>query len=170
MTFPLIFSDVTDWCLTKMLTFQGAVCANPCPSGTYGQGCHLKCECYNGAGCDHVTGECHCPPGYTGDLVSKSISILNINIPTLFDIATDESMICRGGREHPSQLPVKTKTPHTALGRGHWHCTLRHIYFCAFNSSNAFWFWMRSWKDYYGFSIFILFYLSTILLLPLQIK
>ena len=52
--------------------FQGAVCANPCPSGSYGLGCGRKCECYNGAGCDHVTGECHCPPGYTGDLVSKA--------------------------------------------------------------------------------------------------
>ena len=57
--------------ITKIF-HQGAVCANPCPSGTYGPGCGQKCECYNGAGCDHVSGTCHCPRGYTGDRVSTA--------------------------------------------------------------------------------------------------
>ena len=49
---------------------QGAVCANPCPPGTYHVDCQKKCDCYNGAECDHVSGRCHCPPGFRGDKVS----------------------------------------------------------------------------------------------------
>ena len=48
---------------------QGLVCANPCPSGSYGSGCKKKCECYNGAGCDPLNGNCHCKPGYQGSKV-----------------------------------------------------------------------------------------------------
>ena len=45
---------------------QGEVCANPCPTGTYHVDCKRRCDCYNGAVCDHVTGKCHCLPGYKG--------------------------------------------------------------------------------------------------------
>ena len=48
---------------------QGAVCANPCPAGTFGDNCLEKCECYNSASCHHKTGLCECPPGYKGSLV-----------------------------------------------------------------------------------------------------
>ena len=48
---------------------QGEVCANPCPPGTFHIDCGRRCDCYNGAECDHVTGQCRCPPGYTGDKV-----------------------------------------------------------------------------------------------------
>ena len=51
--------------------FQGLVCANPCPSGSYGEGCKKKCECYNGAGCDPLNGNCRCKPGYRGSKVSR---------------------------------------------------------------------------------------------------
>jgi len=37
-----------------------------CRPGTYGAGCRLECACPSGDPCDHVTGECSCPPGYTG--------------------------------------------------------------------------------------------------------
>ena len=53
---------------------QGAVCANPCLPGTHGLDCSLECDCYNGAECDHVTGQCRCPPGYTGDKVGSVMS------------------------------------------------------------------------------------------------
>ena len=50
---------------------QGAVCANPCPTGSYHIDCKKKCDCYNGAVCDHVNGKCHCLPGYKGTKVSN---------------------------------------------------------------------------------------------------
>ena len=96
---------------------QGAVCANPCPTGTYHLDCRFpsssslltsfsshnhqslhivcrkftfvcrhwyhqrtaccfenapreRCDCYNGAHCDHVNGQCHCLPGYKGEKVN----------------------------------------------------------------------------------------------------
>ena len=91
--------------LCTFVRLQGAVCANPCPSGTYHLDCrfpleclvclhnhreiipltglHLvclfggtvwaalreRCDCYNGAHCDHVNGQCHCLPGYKGEKV-----------------------------------------------------------------------------------------------------
>ena len=38
-----------------------------CPHGSWGQGCHKKCQCQNGFGCDHETGECQCGPGFIGE-------------------------------------------------------------------------------------------------------
>ena len=49
--------------------FQGQVCANPCPPGSYGLECKERCDCYNGALCDHVNGQCHCLPGFQGQKV-----------------------------------------------------------------------------------------------------
>ncbi len=43
------------------------MCANPCPQGTFGVDCKRRCDCYNGAPCDHVGGDCRCLPGYQGD-------------------------------------------------------------------------------------------------------
>ena len=48
------------------LCYKGEVCANPCPTGTYHVDCKRRCDCYNGAVCDHVTGKCHCLPGFKG--------------------------------------------------------------------------------------------------------
>lgn len=42
------------------------VSSTACPDGFYGIECREACECLNGASCDHVTGQCHCPPGWTG--------------------------------------------------------------------------------------------------------
>ena len=59
------------WVVFYCNYLQGAVCANPCPAGTFGLGCRQKCECYNAASCDHVNGTCQCRPGYSGKLVSS---------------------------------------------------------------------------------------------------
>ncbi|KAG1679191.1 Protein draper [Nymphon striatum] len=45
----------------------GDVCGNICAAGTYGLNCSLECNCYNKAGCHHITGKCVCTPGYNGD-------------------------------------------------------------------------------------------------------
>lgn len=37
-----------------------------CPDGFYGLECRQACDCLNGARCDHITGQCHCPPGWEG--------------------------------------------------------------------------------------------------------
>ncbi|KAK6053346.1 EGF-like domain protein [Cooperia oncophora] len=51
-------------------------CDRPCPDGRYGDECRFICDCattnetalYNPfvARCDHITGDCRCPPGWTG--------------------------------------------------------------------------------------------------------
>lgn len=39
-----------------------------CPqNGTFGAGCGQRCDCAHADGCDAVTGECHCLPGWTGE-------------------------------------------------------------------------------------------------------
>lgn len=42
-------------------------CVSACPDGYYGLDCANTCSCGNGAQCDHVTGDCSCPPGWVGD-------------------------------------------------------------------------------------------------------
>ena len=34
--------------------------------GRFGQDCGQMCECYNGAQCDPVTGQCRCSQGWLG--------------------------------------------------------------------------------------------------------
>ena len=58
--------------VNKKCLIKGVVCANPCPPGTYGLKCAQRCDCYNGAVCDHVTGLCHCLPGFKGEKVGYS--------------------------------------------------------------------------------------------------
>ena len=43
-----------------------------CPSGKWGDRCEETCECANGAGCHHVTGQCQCEAGFTGEKVCFS--------------------------------------------------------------------------------------------------
>ncbi|KAK6024949.1 EGF-like domain protein [Ostertagia ostertagi] len=56
--------------------WRGKRCDRPCPDGRYGAECRFICDCattndtalYNPfvARCDHITGDCRCPPGWTG--------------------------------------------------------------------------------------------------------
>ncbi|POI20324.1 hypothetical protein CIB84_015929, partial [Bambusicola thoracicus] len=36
-------------------------------NGTFGAGCGQRCKCAHADGCDPITGECHCLPGWTGN-------------------------------------------------------------------------------------------------------
>lgn len=54
--------------LTAMLShFQGPVCAQPCPFGSFGINCSQECTCRNGGLCDHISGQCQCMAGYIGE-------------------------------------------------------------------------------------------------------
>lgn len=37
-----------------------------CPHSRFGEACAQRCQCPPDAACHHVTGECRCPPGFTG--------------------------------------------------------------------------------------------------------
>lgn len=46
--------------------FTGLSCGQPCPLGRFGQDCVQVCDCNDGGGCDRVSGECTCAPGWRG--------------------------------------------------------------------------------------------------------
>lgn len=46
-----------------------------CINDTYGPGCINKCECYNNATCDHVSGVCLCTPGWRGRQCNKGCPV-----------------------------------------------------------------------------------------------
>lgn len=43
-----------------------------CLPGSYGSACQQRCSCPRGASCHHVSGECACPPGFTGSGCEQS--------------------------------------------------------------------------------------------------
>lgn len=47
--------------------FQGPVCAQPCPFGSFGVNCSQECTCRNSGLCDHISGQCQCTAGYIGE-------------------------------------------------------------------------------------------------------
>ena len=65
--------------------FQGQVCANPCPYGSYGLECKEKCDCYNGAFCDHINGRCKCLPGFQGIKVIYQWNTICCNDKIMFE-------------------------------------------------------------------------------------
>lgn len=44
----------------------GPLCQQECPTDKYGFNCSLECDCHGAAGCDPITGCCHCPKGRFG--------------------------------------------------------------------------------------------------------
>jgi len=49
-----------------------------CPSGRWGVGCQEICQCHHYSGCDAVTGECLCLPGWFGPTCSQGTSTLSV--------------------------------------------------------------------------------------------
>lgn len=66
----LIGKTFRSWSYNLTIVTQGSVCANRCPEGFWGKNCSQICDCYNGAGCDHITGECQCKSGFYGNKVN----------------------------------------------------------------------------------------------------
>ena len=52
----------------------GFFCMDTCPQGTYGPGCSNTCNCNKGT-CHHVTGQCQCPGGWTGDTCDQACPV-----------------------------------------------------------------------------------------------
>lgn len=50
------------------------VCCPACPSGRFGENCHLHCEC-GGGSCDPTTGRCLCPAGKTGASCQQGVEV-----------------------------------------------------------------------------------------------
>ena len=48
------------------------LCFAACPPGFYGVGCASQCRCEHADGCDPVSGECLCQPGWFGPTCSQS--------------------------------------------------------------------------------------------------
>ncbi|KAK6326291.1 hypothetical protein J4Q44_G00019360 [Coregonus suidteri] len=46
--------------------WQGPLCDQPCPMGTFGPGCLKRCDCLHADGCQGASGQCQCLPGWTG--------------------------------------------------------------------------------------------------------
>jgi len=44
-----------------------------CPRGRWGVGCQQVCQCHHSSGCDPVSGECLCLPGWFGRTCSQGI-------------------------------------------------------------------------------------------------
>lgn len=55
-------------CSKHVLAFICSVCL----PGSYGSACQQRCSCPRGASCHHVSGECACPPGFTGSGCEQS--------------------------------------------------------------------------------------------------
>lgn len=52
-----------------------SLCVSACLPGTFGEGCAQRCTCPQGTSCHHVSGECGCPPGFTGSGCEQSESL-----------------------------------------------------------------------------------------------
>lgn len=47
--------------------FIGEKCENKCSSDRFGLNCTEICRCKNGGNCHHISGECSCAAGFTGN-------------------------------------------------------------------------------------------------------
>ena len=56
------------FCFVLFLTFF----KTECPPGRWGDDCSQACVCEQGAGCNHITGECECPAGFGGEKCETS--------------------------------------------------------------------------------------------------
>lgn len=60
-------NHISFYCMFSITAFQfTSSTVSACPDGFYGENCLHQCICRNGGTCDHVTGHCACPKGWTG--------------------------------------------------------------------------------------------------------
>lgn len=52
--------------------YQRSSLFSACLPGTFGADCSQVCTCPHGTSCHHISGECGCPPGYTGNSCEQS--------------------------------------------------------------------------------------------------
>eukprot|EP00057_Strongylocentrotus_purpuratus_P008299 XP_011662773.1 PREDICTED: tyrosine-protein kinase receptor Tie-2-like [Strongylocentrotus purpuratus] len=73
-----------------------------CPTGRWNPPrCTGVCDaCYNGGMCDHVTGWCICPPGFTGEHCEQACGFNSFGVSCEFRCSSsvDESVSCRGSQ------------------------------------------------------------------------
>lgn len=55
------------FCVLAVAGWHGVECSISCPSGTWGFGCNLTCQCLNGGACNTLDGTCTCAPGWRGE-------------------------------------------------------------------------------------------------------
>lgn len=61
--------------LDVLTSFKHVICScfpSACLPGTYGKSCMQRCSCAQGTSCHHISGECGCPPGFTGNGCEQS--------------------------------------------------------------------------------------------------
>jgi hypothetical protein len=67
----LLSSNETMWCdspqdFRRTHNIGTCVLTTECHEGQWGTACSQRCQCQNGATCNHVTGECKCTEGWRG--------------------------------------------------------------------------------------------------------
>lgn len=63
--------DITGSAAVCTFVIKIILLSSACDPGLFGAGCEARCQCARGASCNHVTGECQCPPGWRGKLCDK---------------------------------------------------------------------------------------------------
>lgn len=58
---------ISDFNSIFLAGWHGVDCSINCPSGTWGLGCNLTCQCLNGGACNALDGTCTCAPGWRGE-------------------------------------------------------------------------------------------------------
>jgi len=64
----ILFTNVIHRVLQLMLA--------ACRPGSYGLACRGVCQCGHNTLCHHVTGQCHCKPGFMGSNCSKGLFLV----------------------------------------------------------------------------------------------
>ncbi|XP_030829162.1 multiple epidermal growth factor-like domains protein 11 [Strongylocentrotus purpuratus] len=77
---------------------EGDICS-PCPTGRYGRNCSLSCQCLNDGTCDHLTGECSCTVGWTGNHCEERCTTATYSSNCTLQCLT---VCANGGVCHPS--------------------------------------------------------------------
>ncbi len=93
-----------------------------CPEGYYGDDCAGVCACENVARCDHITGECNCPAGWTGEACSEG----KYNLQHLMQVIIDYIAECEEGTYGPDCIhDCECRTRVESCNRFNGTCTCK---------------------------------------------